>query len=314
MVSDVRQSDGVLVSPEQLHRWQHERERLASLIDEMQKRRSAIDRLIEAAMPFMGAMAQEGAQHVRDIVAEARAHPQPLAPSSSGAAVEQKGEAHESPDKAPRGVWTATIRDALSRAPEGMTFGELKDEIQNGPLGDRLAQTSKSFYGAIGKLESRGVIAKHRGWLFTAETLDQFLKDVAAGKVADKEPLDVGRGSPMQDVVIELVRSAQPEGIKSSEVVAALRNHPEFGASVIRNATAGYNIISRLLNRGELMKEGRVLRIAPKGADRSARELTKDENGTLRLPQDENEPHAREGGGSDTEGDATLQSSHSFLD
>lgn len=303
-MSDSRQGDGFLVSPEQLHRWQRERERLVSLIDEMQKRRSAIDRLIEAAMPFMGAMAKEGG----------RAPSQPLAPSASGEAAEQKGGTHEPTDKAPRGVWTATIRDALARAPEGMTFGELKDEIQNGPLGERLAQTSKSFYGAIGKLESRGVIAKHRGWLFTAETLDQFLKDVAAGKVADKEPLDVGRGSPMQDVVIELVRSAQPKGIKSSEVVAALRNHPEFGASVIRNATAGYNIISRLLNRGELMKEGRVLRVAPKGAGRSAREMTKDENGILRLPQNETEPHTHEGGGSDAGEAKVLATPPSLLD
>ena len=271
-----------LISTAELQRWRVERDRLESVIAKLHGQKEAIDRLIAAAEKLVDTT-EAGALH-HPIAAAKTEFPKPkLGVRSSGGR------------KKPRLLsWTGTILSILDRYDRGASYDQLKEEIGKTRLAGRLAQSDKGFYGGVAKVADRNELVKHKGWLFSRGNFDRLQRAIRDGREDDVEELVTpARGSPMGNEVLRVVRSAHPRGVPTSEVIERLREHPDFGASVRKNATAGYNVLARMVKRGELLK---------------------DENKILRLPQDENEPRAREGGGSDTEGDATAESSPSLLD
>ena len=83
-------------------------------------------------------------------------------------------------------------------------------------------------------------------------------KEVEAGR-KDEIPEAVGaKRSPMgEEVKAYLIR--HPHGVKSGDVVEYLKSDSRFSETLNKNATGGYNVISRLAKRGEIRKEGTLL-------------------------------------------------------
>jgi hypothetical protein len=152
-------------------------------------------------------------------------------------------------------TWTATIQEILEKAGRGLTYEELKAEVLKTHLGEKLQRTDKSFYGAIGKLADGKHLVRHKGRLFAAAAHVQFMKDVAAGKVADTPAPLAGHKSPMTAAVKEFLKTRE-FGAISSEIVHELKKNPEFVPTLEKNKTHIYNILSRLISREELFKKG----------------------------------------------------------
>jgi hypothetical protein len=153
-------------------------------------------------------------------------------------------------------TWTAVMEDILKRLGRS-SYDEMRTEIGKTHLAEKLEKTEKSFYGAIGKLAGSGLLIKHNGWLFSPEAYAQLLKDIEAGTAVDERAHshNSAHQSPFGDAIKEFMNT-KPEGALSSDIISELRKTPEFLDTIEKHKTHAYNVLSRLVDRGELVKGG----------------------------------------------------------
>ncbi|MDR4305735.1 hypothetical protein IHQ68_03740 [Chelatococcus sambhunathii] len=157
-----------------------------------------------------------------------------------------------------RVTWTAFL-DRLVRDRGGkLSYADAKDAIrENEDLGPILERTEKSFHGALAKLETAERIVRHQGCIFTPEAFAEHRSAVARGEIEEVSGAAgfPSRRSPMSEAVLRFIYD-HPEGAVSKSVVEHIKGIEEFRAVVERNATNVYNILTRLVSRGQLRKEG----------------------------------------------------------
>lgn len=160
--------------------------------------------------------------------------------------------------------WTATMLKILERAGSPMTYGELKAEVAKTHLGPKLERTDKSLYGGVGKLETKKLVVRHNGRIFLPKAYEQFRRDVEAGIVRDKPMEQSPRTtSPVKEALLRLLK-ARPDGMRPAEIMGALESFPELELSTKNSKTAVYNLIGRLVKRGEISKGNGVYWLADK--------------------------------------------------
>ena len=141
-----------------------------------------------------------------------------------------------------------------------LTFEQVKGAIEKGPLGDDFRASTKGFYHAIARLQQRGFLTKHRGWLLKKIDLEEHQKQVTAGTA--KELVDVSLGPERPSAMGEAIKeflSTKTGGVTSPEVITFLKADDRFAKSLTKNSSGGYNVIARLQQRGEIRKEGKLL-------------------------------------------------------
>jgi hypothetical protein len=208
---------------------------------------------------------------------------------------EQQGESASDPPSAPvseplpspaplrhggERTWTGAISGIAERAGRAVSYDELRAVMMTGPLGRRW--NPKSFHGAIGKLFSKQLIVRYKEHVFAPAVFDQFRRDLAAGRVEDlPNPTTLAQLSPLGEAMKEFLGTRQ-EGVTSSEIIRAARKNPEFASAIDRNKFHPYNVLGRLVAKGEAIKRDGLYYLAP---------------------PEQNEPPSRAGdGGSDKDG------------
>jgi hypothetical protein len=155
-------------------------------------------------------------------------------------------------------TWTSIIHNILEEAGRGLTHPELRTELEKTVMAERLAKSDKGFYGGIAKLADQKppLLIKYKGRLFDPPVYRQFIDDVSAGKVPDLEDLpQIGNASPFRDAIMDLMKSRfADDGVSSADLIAALKENPALAGTVQRHPTHTYNVLARLLDRGELTK------------------------------------------------------------
>lgn len=166
------------------------------------------------------------------------------------------------PASPPRGrsdkpTWTSFVESYVSSVNRGVDYEELREAISQSVLGPTLEKTSKSFYGAIGKLLAKGVLIKEDGWLFSVRAYEERKLKKARGELDDvpaRAP-HAKRASPMGDEILRFL-GGRPTGASGKDLIAHLVAIEQFREVVTRNNTSVYNVLTRLLKRGEIGKEG----------------------------------------------------------
>lgn len=152
-------------------------------------------------------------------------------------------------------TFTAAVHEVVRDASEGIAPWEVKRIIGEGPLGVRLDKSDKAFYNAVSRLAGRGSIIRHNGKLFFPEKLESFLERVAAGLAFDKEAKPPTAHSPMGEAIKAIV--AEQPGVKGGEIIRKLKQNPEFAAALTPHTNGAFNIIARLVSRGQISRVGR---------------------------------------------------------
>lgn len=158
------------------------------------------------------------------------------------------------------GSWTETMLKIIETADRPLTYAELRNEVAKTHLGPKLAQTEKSFYGGIGKLAGRKQIVRHGGRVFSHRAYERFRRDLEAGIIKD-EPVRYGgrHSSPVKTALLALLER-NPLGATPSVIIASLER--DSGQKLDRNGkTAIYNLISRLVKRGDLVRQGPMVHL-----------------------------------------------------
>jgi hypothetical protein len=154
-----------------------------------------------------------------------------------------------------RQTWTSVLLSIVGEYPEGVTYSDLRERIQATPLGEKLKETDKSFYGGLGKLEAAGALKRHGGRAYSAAAFARIQELIASGKRDELPPAKSGgHRSPIGDAIVEFLKD-KPAGAKSAVIVAHLKSlDAPFVQSVHRNDTVAYNVLARLTRYGTLRK------------------------------------------------------------
>ena len=179
-----------------------------------------------------------------------------------GVAVDLALTANESKAAAPRlkkggvrrkeNTWKAAIALIVKAHPEGIEYDRIK-EIVPDRLKSQLVQfpEAKGFYTALRKLEAEKVVKRVNGVAFTLKGYEAYRQKLAEGLI--NEITTGRRGSPIESAVLAFLKSAGPS--KGPSIRADLIKYEGFGKSVIRNSSAMYNALKRLVDRGEIVRD-----------------------------------------------------------
>ena len=225
---------------------------------------------------------------------------EPLAPAP--ASVPASAEATDKPkaqQRLKRGgsrrreqTWIAAVEVIVKAHPEGITYDRIKELVPD-RLKNQLLQfpEAKGFYTALRKLEAQKVVFRYKGTAFTPKGYEAYRKKVAAGLISE---IATGRrGSPIEDAVMAFLEKEGPS--KAPTIRANLITYEGFGPSVLRNSSAMYNVLKRLVDRGEIEHdiEAAVYRLPNENEAPSGLSAGASETGEVASSPIENQPSLR---------------------
>lgn len=229
-----------------LPHWEGELQRFAEIIKDAEKQQERLRKLIAAGrqLAALGGAITLSNEEKKEAAPEPQRNLHPL----TNQRIAEAGSRRE-------GTWMSHIAYVLSEAPRGVTYDDLRTAIEAGPFGDRLRASDKGMYGGVAKLEASEQLVKYKGHLFHPSHLETFKEKVAAGEEEDiNEQAATTRSSPMADAIVTFLNNLG-EPATSRQIVDHLKGLEPFSAVVTKNKTSAYNVITRLLNRGEIGKE-----------------------------------------------------------
>ena len=156
-----------------------------------------------------------------------------------------------------RDSWPVELLKIFETKAGPLSYEQLKAEVDSGHLKGELSKSEKGFYHAISRLMKRNQLTKYKGWLIRPEDLATIKSMVEIGFRADLPEASTARVSPMGEA-IKAFLAGKPQGVGGGEIIAHLKLDDRFRETLLRNATGGYNVISRLLERGEITKDGKL--------------------------------------------------------
>ena len=170
---------------------------------------------------------------------------------------------HELPRAKPQGAkrrersdWKSVIREIALTSNGPVSYAEAREEIKKTKLAERLESSDKGFYGAIAKLNKAKEIVAYKGHIFAPAVFAKFKADLDAGWTKDLKIANAAHHSPMGEAIAKMMRS-RPNGAESGHIIWELRKNSEFAEAIEKNKTHPYNVLARMLSKGELKKRGK---------------------------------------------------------
>lgn len=182
-------------------------------------------------------------------------------PASQGQKSEDDGELDLDLTES-KSPWPPEILSRLRKGPyQSLDTLELRNQIDNGPLGNLLKTSDKGYYHTIRRLALRNEITKAHGRFFITSGLKQYEADLESG-VASSFEQPIVRRSPMAEHILEFV-AASRGGVRARDILGHVLLDERFVGPVKRNNSAAYNVLARLLNRGQLVRNGSGFYVLP---------------------------------------------------
>lgn len=221
-----------LPGADEVRRWQVEHKKIEDAIKQLHEKRIYLERLIAVAKG------------------------ESLSPTN----------ARRADGKMMPGSWMDEIAKIVKENPEGYSYSDLKAALP-GALAEALLKNPnhKAFYGALRRLERGEVIVRHANHAFTPAGYKRYLDKVQAGEVSEVQGHDP-RHSPVADEIKRFLAENGPS--KATKMRAHLTAIPQF-ASGMRNSSAIYNVLRRLVEREELVHDEETSVFAIPGQDKA---------------------------------------------
>lgn len=85
---------------------------------------------------------------------------------------------------------------------------------------------------------------------------------MAKGIVRDVKVFGSGQRSIVGEEIIKIMHT-KPRGVNSKEIKIELGKDSDISEAINKNPTYLYNVLSNLMKKGEIEKEGKIYRLAP---------------------------------------------------
>lgn len=234
-----------LLTVEDVLQWKARIEEIVQETHALKNERDALEKKLAAVEVIFGSIPKVGAP---------LSHPLPIAPPDvSARRIQEAPREHEGE----RDSWPVEILKIFEPKRGPLSYEQLKSEVKAGHLQDEFAKSEKGYYHGISRLLKRGQLAKHKGWLIRPEDLQAIKSEVLLGLRSEIPEFTATRVSPMAEAIKGFLAD-NSRGVGGGEVIAHLKSDDRFRDTLLRNATGGYNVLGRLLDRGEITKEGKL--------------------------------------------------------
>jgi hypothetical protein len=158
-------------------------------------------------------------------------------------------------DQAPADKSDVTFVDFIfarvNEAKAGLTLSEIGEALKASPLRERYKNNPNAVYTAVGRLVERNRVVRAGRMVYSPQAYQR----VIAGQV--EERTETVEPPAMTDLVLKVVGGAG-KGLTSGEILDVLRKDEAAAARLTSQGQVGYNTISRLTQRGKLVKNGNV--------------------------------------------------------
>lgn len=151
-------------------------------------------------------------------------------------------------------TWPHIIEEAVRNSGSGMRQRDLLDSIRSGRHGKRLDGGEGGYYNGIQKVLRRGIVIKRGEWLFTPAQLEEYLRKVEAGEIADVAD-NAEYGSPSAAEAVRFA-TAHP-GAKSPEIINHIWAGQKAAGEPVQSKTSLYNVLKRLVEQEKLSKDSK---------------------------------------------------------
>lgn len=144
------------------------------------------------------------------------------------------------------------ILEAVASAEMGLSYAELRSAVLASPLGPKLIESDKGYHNALSRLAQAEDVIRDHGRVFTPEAFPRFMAAVERGEASTTVSQPMAH-SPMGEAIVKIV-GAGPGRYNGKAIIGELRKDPEFNASLTPHETGAYNIIARLVRRGQIVR------------------------------------------------------------
>jgi hypothetical protein len=244
-------AQGIVLTVGHVGQWKGDLRRNREEISRLSDENKVIEAKLAAAALFLDVDAVPEA-------IEADAQVRPDASAELPPASKPEPEASQPPRRARRRkasgepTWADIVMEGVQPAPLGLTYAEMRNFAASSDLGSRLAQSDKGYHNAISRLAKDELIVRDHGRVFTPEAYQRFLKAVEAGEASTTVPQPMAY-SPMGEAILQIV-AAHPGELNGKGVISELRKDSEHNATLTPHETGAYNIIARLVRRGQIVR------------------------------------------------------------
>jgi hypothetical protein len=148
--------------------------------------------------------------------------------------------------------FVATIRRLIDEEREGVNLKDLREAIAATPLRERLERSPNTFYNGVKRLEARNEVVKRGKLLFTPQNL----RLIIATHGEDWEGFDADGEIAPNDVVLKFAEKCGGSALPQ-QFIAELSRFPTIAEKIKRNPQYAYNVLSRLVRKDKLVREGK---------------------------------------------------------
>ena len=218
-----------------LGQWERLSEDLGAKILELQEKKDKFDALIAGIKPLLtkGVPPVKNENHIENDV-------DPVAQAAT-ASLPPEGRVR-------KGAWMTAIHQIAKDHPGGISYEAAKALLPTA-LQEQLSRgNTKAFYGSLRRLERDKELVRFNSHIFTPEGFVEFEKSPNYASLSKKG--SPNRGSPIGNAVKEFIAENGPS--KALAIKEHLCRTPEFRKPLMRNSSALYNVLKRLVDRGEL--------------------------------------------------------------
>lgn len=262
-------SKGVVLTVEDVGRWKGELRRNRETIARLTADSDKLEERLKAAAIFLDVDAVPESDGAVAVTPD-----QPIEDANSVPAPRRKRrKASGEPS------WADIIWEAVEPAELGVTYAEMRTFALASALGAKLQESDKGYHNAISRLAKDESIIRDHGRLFTPAAYRRFLKAVEAGEASTTVPQPLAY-SPMGEAILRIVKD-HPGELNGKGVINELRKDPEHNATLTPHETGAYNIIARLVRRGQIVRRDDGLILPGRNFPREIEGKGHNENGAL---------------------------------
>lgn len=249
MTHAIQHSPGsVVLTVDDVRQWKARLASIDSEIAALQHQKEGLSRKLAAAAMFLDVDAIEAVEAKENDGPAVKAEPETLSTSqiSINDAKPKRRRNYGRP------TWRDVILEAVAGAEMGLTYAELRSAVRRTSLGPQLEQSDKGYHNAISRCAAAEEVVRDHGRVFTPDAFKRFMAAVEAGtaSTAVTQPFAY---SPMGEAILDIV-AARPGQLNGKGIIHELRKDTEFNATLTPHETSAYNIIARLVRRGQLVR------------------------------------------------------------
>lgn len=149
------------------------------------------------------------------------------------------------------------VRLTTRNAGKPLSPRDLIKAALDSPLKDRVRRNTNTIYNAISRLVDRGELLR-LGTLVIDPDVEVHLRAIGQNPLSLLPLSEKLKGAPA--VVHELLLR-HPQGVVARELMDEMRAHAHLKEKLTRNPQYGYTVLSRMVQRGQLAREGSLYKL-----------------------------------------------------